>query len=99
MTNEAYQEAADFTRLALGQVQYDLVPVEVVEIKHFLSHDECEMAFEGLFISIMKAGVGSKVDLAKALEIGRALELDQHSVWDDLFWSKFTAYIQETGIA
>jgi hypothetical protein len=47
------------------------------------------MAFEGLFIEIMKLKVVPKFDLLECRKIGIFLKLNEDSVFDYDFWIKF----------
>ena len=58
-------------------------------INHYLNHDEYEMAFEGLFIEIMKTNVWiSKKSILFYIDIGIQLSLDKESVFEQDFWKK-----------
>ena len=61
-------------------------------VRHYLNHGEYEMAFEGLFIEIMKLNKVPKIDFSKSREIGQLLKLDEDSVFDFEFWKKFEEY-------
>ena len=58
-------------------------------IKHYIAYDEYEMAFEILFIEIMKMKKKPKLDCEMNIRIGKQLGLDKESIYDDNFWCKF----------
>jgi hypothetical protein len=64
----------------------------VVLLQHYLNHDEYEMAFEGLFIEIMKMSEAPKIDINRSKEIGRLLKLDEESIFEFDFWERFDNY-------
>lgn len=64
-------------------------------VEHYIKHAEYEMAFEGLFIEIMKIEDVPKIDLIKSRKVAKLLKLDEESVFDDGFWNKFEQYILE----
>ena len=60
-----------------------------------LNHDEYEMAFEGLFLDLMKLGhFQSSFDIAHAVHLAKALNLHQESVFRDDFWPLFQAFTE-----
>ena len=62
---------------------------------HYLNHDEYEMAFEGLFLDLMKLGrFQSSFDISHAVHLAKALNLHQESVFRDDFWPLFEAFTQ-----
>ena len=62
-------------------------------IKHYIEHDEYEMAFEGLFIDIIKQNNWiSDKSITYYLEIGMQLSLDKESVFDPDFWMKLNCW-------
>ena len=66
----------------------DSLPAESVEaVRHYLEHDEYEIAFEGLCLDLMTAK-SSGVDWTRCRELGRRLGLHEESVLDIDFWSK-----------
>lgn len=65
------------------------------EVRHYVDHDEPEMAFEGLFIELMQAGkIPESVDKVSCVKLGEYLNLDVESVLDDDFWMKFTQFLK-----
>lgn len=62
-------------------------------VQHYLDHGEYEMAFEGLFIELMKANAQiDKCELEKYFKLGQDLHLDEDSVFDGSFWDKFKEF-------
>lgn len=65
-------------------------------IQHYLDHSEYEMAFEGLFIELMKANAAVEKNEKEAyFKLGRDLGLDEDSVFDGDFWEKFKVYLEQ----
>jgi hypothetical protein len=63
-------------------------------VRHYISHDEYEMAFEGLFIDLMKLGAVNWPEKPSTyMELGEKLGLDHDSVFDGNFWENFTHFI------
>lgn len=65
----------------------------VKHVKHYLHHNENEMAFELLILEIMKQSALVHWDDEKVLKCALFLELDKESVYDDDFFKKLTTYI------
>ena len=62
----------------------------IKEVTHFLKNGEYEMAFEGLVLELIATGGIPTGFVANAWEsLGRELGLQQESVFDGEFWSKF----------
>jgi len=67
----------------------------VGEVRHYLEHDEPEMAFEGLFIELMQVGkIPEPVNKVCCIKLGEYLNLDAESVLDDDFWMKFNQFLK-----
>ncbi len=63
------------------------------EVDHFFTHGEPEMAFEGLVIELMKADVVPPTyDYDEWCGLARDLGLDEDSVFDGEFWTKFVTW-------
>ena len=62
-------------------------------IRHYLKHDELEMAFEALFIEIIKLKKYSFNNTKKAKDIALILKLDKESIFDSVFWKKFEFFL------
>ena len=77
----------------LDRFSNELDNESVNAVQHYLDHSEYEMAFEGLFIELMKLGVLlDKTSLRTYVELGESLGLKEDSVFDSDFWTKFTGY-------
>jgi hypothetical protein len=67
-------------------------------VQHYLDHSEYEMAFEGLFIELMKLKVSlGNEESCGFIELGKKLDLDKESVFDGDFWNNFTEYYSKLG--
>jgi|GEM_PF-1130205 len=63
-------------------------------VEHYIKHDEFEIAFEGLFIEIMKMEKAPNLDYNIYLKLGKKLKLDEESVIDPFFWENFINFIR-----
>lgn len=71
--------------------QLDAETVEAVQ--HYLDHSEYEMAYEGLFIELIKLDQNPKnIDFSIYTDLGKKLKLDVESVFDSDFWKKYIKY-------
>jgi hypothetical protein len=60
------------------------------EVRHFFSHGEYEMAFEGLLLELMKSNSKPRnFDFDEWCRIARALNLDTEPNFDGDFWEQF----------
>ncbi|WP_175699494.1 hypothetical protein [Burkholderia ambifaria] len=73
----------------LGQETVDAV-------RHFIDHDEYEMAYEGLFIDLMNIGFDpNEISVDIYRKIGEDLNLKEESVFEERFWEKFEGYLDK----
>ncbi|MCA9274147.1 MAG: hypothetical protein KDA31_14010 [Phycisphaerales bacterium] len=62
-------------------------------IDHWFSHDEWEIAFEGLVLHLIEADVVPPYfDFDEWCALGREIGLDKDSVIDGEFWTKFVTW-------
>ena len=81
-------------RALLGEFSGQLDSASFRAVQHYLDHDEYEMAFEGLFIELMKANADmNKSRLETYYNLGQKLGLDKDSVFDGEFWKKFRTFV------
>lgn len=81
----------------LNQSQEKLDADSIESVQHYLDHSEYEMAFEGLFIELMKLNhIPKNADIGKYIELGKNLDLENESVFDADFWSKFVQFVSRT---
>ena len=59
----------------------------VEAIVHYLTHDEYELALEGLLIESL-SGVELSIDWRRCLELGQALGLDKETVLQHDLWQR-----------
>ncbi|RYD58285.1 MAG: hypothetical protein EOP56_05010 [Sphingobacteriales bacterium] len=90
--NSTLAAAKDFIHSATQQISDSLGSDTVNTIFHYLDHAEYEMAFEILFIELMKLNMAAPIDIAKSRELGVLLRLNEQSVFDSNFWEKFDRY-------
>jgi len=68
----------------------DFLDVETVDaVRHYIDHDEYEMAFEGLCLDLLDQKV-KDVDWPLCIALARRLGLDKESVFDPGFWGKLS---------
>jgi hypothetical protein len=90
---EFWLNAEKLLESLLGHVKNSLDPEAVSSVTHYLNHSEYEMAYEGLFIELMKLSEKPKdINFEAYTELGKALKLDVDSIFDSEFWSKYIAY-------
>ena len=73
---------------------FERLDAETMEaVQHYLDHSEYEMAYEGLFIELMKLDNKHKnIDYGIYTDLGKKLKLDVESVFDSGFWGKYIKY-------
>jgi hypothetical protein len=96
MKNDICKNIKEFIQLVLKLVESKLDNESIDYVNHYINHDEYEMAFEGLFLEIMKFEKIPEIDFLKSKEIGELLKLDEESVFDFDFWNKFKYYLETT---
>lgn len=94
MEKSTWEYIKEFIQSTLTIVQFELDQESIDSVNHYLENDEYEMAFEGLFLEIMKLERNLKIDLKKSKEIAELLKLNEESVFDFDFWKKFESYIK-----
>lgn len=70
----------------------------VKHVKHYLHHNENEMAFELLVLEVIEHSKAVIWDSEKVLKCALFLELDKESVYDDNFFEKLVKYLFLTSI-
>jgi hypothetical protein len=96
MEKEIWTYIEKFIKSSLSTVQSELDSETVDSVNHYLDNAEYEMAFEGLFIEIMKLrNKYSVIELSEVEKVGRLLKLHEHSTFDDMFWDKLESYLKE----
>ena len=95
MEKDNWEYIKSFIQTLLLEVKLDRESIEA--INHYLEHDEYEMAFEGLFIEIMKLEEVPKIDFVESMKVGRKLKLNEESIFDFEFWKKFETFIKIVG--
>lgn len=83
----------DFIEYTLKKVQEYLDEESIEAVSHYLSHNELEMAFEGLFLEIMSLDTPLEFNWDQCRQIGEKLNLHEETVFDFEFWPKFEAFI------
>jgi len=96
MNQTIYNDAVAFVMKTLNNVQPHLDKETLDAVNHYLSHSEIEMAFEGLFIEIMKLNLMSDIDIELTLKIATELNLNKESVFDSDFWNKLKQFTSQS---
>lgn len=96
MDQTIYNEAFNFVMKTLNDVQSYLDKETLNAVNHYLSHSEIEMAFEGLFIEIMKLNLISYANNELILKTATKLNLNKESVFDIDFWNKLKQFTSKT---
>jgi hypothetical protein len=97
MQEDNWKYIKEFIQMTLESIQLKLDKESIDFVSHYINHDEYEMAFEGLFIEIMKLAKAPKIDFIESKKVGELLKLDEESVFDFEFWEKFEEYIKRNG--
>lgn len=92
MNAETAHEAESFINEVLSIVTPNLEKDLILFVDHYLSHAEYEMAFEGLFIAIMKLDTVPPIDWRQSVEMAKKLKLNEESIYEEDFWSRFSKY-------
>lgn len=80
-----------FVRSTMSQAGLDAESAEAIVL--YLDNREYEMAFEGLFLELIKSGKTIKINTNECMIMARQLKLDKETVFDHQFWPKFQAYL------
>ncbi len=92
MNKEDWNNIEEFIKKTLEIVRRELNQESIEGVEHYLNHDEYEMAFEGLFIEIMKLKKLPELDMKESEEVALRLKLDEESIFDANFWDKFKTF-------
>jgi hypothetical protein len=95
MNAETAREAESFIKEVLSIVTPDLEKDLIFFVDHYLYHAGYEMAFEGLFIAIMKFDTVPLIDWNRSAEMAKKLKLNEETIYDEGFWSRFSKYIED----
>ena len=94
MNAETYREAESFIKEVLSIAKPHLEKDLILFVDHYLYHAEYEMAFEGLFLAIMKLDTAPPIDWRQSVEMAIKLKLNDEAIYDESFWSRFSKYIE-----
>ncbi len=91
---EYWLKVEELIRVLLNKFIGRLDSESVEAIHHYLEHSEYEMAFEGLFIELMKLKADiNKNEKETYFKLARELGLEQDSFFDGDFWNKFKLFV------
>ncbi|MFW8584364.1 hypothetical protein ACOJBM_03835 [Rhizobium beringeri] len=92
-TSDNFEPIDQFVRSTMSLA--DLDPESVAAIGLYLDNREYEMAFEGLFLELIKSRKTIKLNAIECIGMARQLKLDKETVFDHQFWSKFETYLHD----
>lgn len=73
-----------------------LDPDTYSEVMHYLEHGEYEMAYEGLFIDLIKANFQpQKIDMEYHLKICIKLKINNKNIFNADFWEYLNNYLKK----
>lgn len=73
-----------------------LDPDTYSEVMHYLEHGEYEMAYEGLFIDLIKANFQpQKIDMGYYLKICIKLKINNENIFNADFWEYLNNYLKK----
>jgi len=68
----------------------------ITAVRHYLDHDEYEMAVEGLFIDIMQLTViPDSLSSKMCIDLAKSVDLDKEVVFLNDFWEIFLAFCHD----
>lgn len=92
LSQEAYEKANGEVETLLEKYRSTISKDSVAHIEHYLHHDELEMAFESLALSVIEEHIEiSEPDQKIMLQLGITLEVESNSVFDGETWNKLVA--------
>ena len=94
MNLEIARETESYIKEVLSIVKPHLEKDLILFVDHYLYHAEYEMAFEGLFLAIMKLDTVPPLDWSRSTEMAKRLNLNKESIYDEDFWSRFSKYLE-----
>ncbi|MCG2617848.1 hypothetical protein LZZ85_26340 [Terrimonas sp. NA20] len=95
MIEISFEDIKLFIEQTVGVAVLDIGKESADFVCHYLSHDEYEMAFEALFIEVMKLKSPPLIDLKMANEIAIFLRLNEETVFYPNFWPDFEKFTSE----
>ena len=91
--SDNFKQIDQFVRSTMSRADLDAESVEVIGL--YLDNREYEMAFEGLFLELIKSGKTIKLNTSECMGMARQLKLDKETVFDYQFWPKFEAFLHD----
>lgn len=88
-----WTEIKEYIEELLNESKDDFDNETINFIRHYLKHNELEMAFEALFIEIINLKKYVFLNTKKAKEIALILKLDKEPIYDFDFWKKFEGFL------
>jgi hypothetical protein len=92
MTETQWKIIEESTINALESVSSKLSTDSINLINHYIQYDEYEMAFEILFLEIIRLDLRPKLKSNDYETIGEMLNLNNESIFDSEFWNKFMLF-------
>ncbi|MDP9807884.1 hypothetical protein J2W42_000722 [Rhizobium tibeticum] len=91
--SDNFKAINEFVRSTMSRADLDAESVEVIGL--YLDNREYEMAFEGLFLELIKSGRSIKLNTSECMGMARQLKLDKETAFDYQLWSKFEAFLHD----
>lgn len=91
--SDNFKAIDQFVRRTMSRAELDAESLGIIGL--YLDNREYEMAFEGLFLELIKSGKAIKLNTRECMGMARQLKLDKETVFDYQFWSKFEAYLHD----
>ena len=98
MKGDKWEDIKNFIEEVLETVKHELKSDSEESVRHYVIHDEYEMAFEGLFIELMQLKDKPKIDYSKCKKIAVMLKLNEESIFDNNFWENFKEFISDPAV-
>jgi hypothetical protein len=95
MNTNDFDETEAFILNVLEKARPNLDKESIDAVIHYVHHNELEMAFEGLFLEIINRNLLFSINIEQADRIGKSLKLNEESVYDSEFWTKFQIYLKK----
>ena len=91
--NSFWSSARGLLQELLDECKQKLDSESIKEVQHYITHDEYEMAFEGMFLELIKLGYYPEAICSnKYIGLGKSLRLDIESVFSPDFWTSYRQY-------
>jgi hypothetical protein len=94
MEKTSWNKINIFLKSTLNEVGSYLDEDSIKTVNHYIDHDEYEMAFEIIFLEIMKMHKKPVIDYKQTTETALHLKLDKQTIFDIDFWKKYKDWLK-----